>query len=159
MEAAIQHDEEIIGFWNELIEKYGDVFAVDGDKIFLAMKIAVQCMDISYRQGWLAMEEFVDGGCGVERDNIPLWEYLRPCVWIVVQVSCGETPKKIKMLLGTLLTSYQYTGYQAVQGFVYMAGALMTLEGESADSGLAFFRSLAPEKEQAAFDSYFQSIK
>lgn len=34
----------------------------------------------------------------------------------------------------------------------------MTLEGESADSGLAFFRSLAPEKEQAAFDSYFQSV-
>lgn len=158
METAVQHDEEVMGFWNELIEKNGNAFAADGDKIFLAMKIAVQCMDISYRQGYLAMEEFVDGGCGVGRDNIPLWEYLRPSVWIVVQISFGETPEKIRMLLGTLLTAYQYTGYQAVQGFVYLVSALMVLESERADRGLAFFRSLVPAEEQAAFDSYFQSI-
>lgn len=62
------------------------------------------------------------------------------------------------MMLGTLLLAYHYTGYQVVQGFVYLAGALMLLESERADRALTFFRSLVPDKEQEAFDIYFQPI-
>lgn len=158
MEAAIQHDEAVAGFWNELMEENEDAFETDMDKIFLSMKIAFQCMDIGLMEGWLALEEFADSGCGVGKSEIPLWEYFRATVWIVVMVSCGEPPERIRMMLGTLLLAYHYSGYQVVQGFVYLATALMLLERERADRGLTFFRSLVPVKEQEAFDIYFQPV-
>lgn len=158
MEAAIQHDEAVIQFWNELMEENEDAFDTDMDKIFLAMKIALQCVDISRGEGWLAVEEFADSGCGIGKKEIPIWEYFRATVWIVVMVSCGEPPERIRMMLGTLLLAYQYTGYQVVQAFVYLTGALMLLDGERTDSVLTFFRSLIPDKEQEAFDIYFQPV-
>lgn len=158
MVAAIQHDEGVIGFWNELMEKNEDAFETNMDKIFLAIKIAFQCIDIGWREGWLAVEEFADSGCGIGKSEIPLWEYFRATIWIVVMVSCGEPPERIRMMLGTLLSAYHYTGYQVVQGFVYLAGALMLLEGERADRALTFFRFLIPNKKQGAFDIYFHPI-
>lgn len=159
METAIQQDEEVMGFWNELMEENEDAFETNIDKIFLAMKIAFQSIDVGRRNGWLALEEFADSGCGIGKSEIPLWEYYRAAVWMVVDiVSCEDPPGKIKMMLKTLLSAYHYTGYQAVQGFVYLTGTLMLLEGERADRALAFFRFLIPEKEQEAFDVYFQPV-
>lgn len=154
MGAGIQHDEEVLGFWNELMEENGDVFATHSEQIFLAMKIAVQCIDIGIRDGLLGMEEFVDGGCEIGKSEIPLWEYLRPSVWIVVDVC--DLENGIRKMLYSLLQAYHYTGYQAIQGFVYMVSAIVMMEGGSADSVLAFFRSLVPEQAQEAFDRYFQ---
>lgn len=77
MEAAIQHDEAVMGFWNELMEENEDAFEMDIDKIFLAMKIEFQCIDTDRRKGWFAVEEFADSGCGVGQSEIPLWEYFR----------------------------------------------------------------------------------
>lgn len=158
MEASIQHDEAVIEFWNELMEENEDAFETDMDRIFFAMKIDLKCIDIGRREGWLALEEFADSGCGVGKGKIPLWEYFKATVWIVVMVSCGEPPERIRMMLGTLLSAYHYTGYQVVQGFVYLTSALMLLESERPDRALIFFRSLVPDKEQETFDIYFQPV-
>lgn len=158
MEAAIQHDEAVMGFWNELMEENEDAFEMDMDRIFLAMKIEFQCINIGRREGWLAVEEFADSECGVGQSEIPLWEYFRTTVWIVINVPCGKSPERIRMILRSLLSAYHYIGYQAVQGFVYLTGALMLLESERADRALAFFRSLVPDQEQEAFDIYFQPV-
>lgn len=154
MGAKIQYDEEVLGFWNELMEENKDVFSTYSEQIFLAMKIAVQCIDVGNRYGLLGMEEFVDGGCEIGKSEIPLWEYLRPSVLFVIEL-LGHVDLNRRMLYA-LLEAYHYTGYQVIQGFAYMVSAIVMVEGGSADSVLAFFRSLVPEQAQEAFDRYFQ---
>lgn len=158
MESGIQHDDEILGIWNELMEESRDAFTEYTDQIFLVMKIVIQCIDISNRNGLLAMEEFVDDGCGVGKSEIPLWEYLRPSVWIVIMMGYGDLQKAIRLMLHSLLEAYHYAGYQAIQGFIYMVGAIVMAEGGSAYSVMTFFRSLIPEQTQEAFDRYFGSM-
>lgn len=156
MVAEIQQDEVVMGFWSELMKENEDAFETDTDRIFLSMKLAFQCIDVSWREGWLAAEEFADSGCGIEKSEIPLWEYFRATIWIVVDFD--KPPKTIRMMLGNLLSAFQYTGCQLLQGFVYLAGALMLLERERPERALAFFRFLVPDKEQEAFDIYFQPV-
>lgn len=158
MGAEIQQDEEIIGLWNEIMEENGDAFLADADQIFLAMKIAVRCIDIGNREGLLAMEEFVDEGCGIGKSEIPIWEYLRPSVWIVIDMGWGIMRDEIRRMLYSLLDAYHYTGCQMIQGFAYMVSAIVMTEGGSAKSVLALFRSLVPEQTREAFDRYFQPV-
>lgn len=157
MDAKIKQDNDILKFWEELMEENGDAFETDGDKIFLAMKIAIRCVDLRRKWGYLAMEEFVDDRCGLGQDEVPLWEYLRPSVWILVDL-LGEPRKRVRHFLTTLLAAYKYTGYQAIQGFVYLAGALMVLDFERAVRALDYFRSLVPDKYQESFDVYFRPV-
>lgn len=158
MGVELQNDEAVSGFWNELMEENKDVFVTDRNQIFLAMKIAVQCIHIDNKEGLLGMEEFVDNGCGIDRSEIPLWEYLRPSVWLAIEMSYGELKKMVRRALYSLLEAYHYTGYKVIQGFVYMVSAIVMTEGGNARRVLAYFRSLVPEQAQESFDNYFQPV-
>lgn len=157
MGVQIQNDEAVLSVWETMMEENRDVFDSDMERTFLAMKIGVQCIDLSVREGLLAVEEFADDECGIGKENIPLWEYFRPVVWIVVQVAWGDMLEKVRWMLYSLMESYHYKGSQAVQGFVYMVCGIVIAEGGSAESAQAFFRSLVPESQRDAFDECFLS--
>lgn len=145
--------------WEELMEENGEAFETDRDKIFLAMKIAIRCVDLRRRWGYLAIEEFVDDRCGLGKDEVPLWEYLRPSVWMLIETTGEEMlGRQVKHCLMTLLAAYKYTGYKAIQGFVYLTGALMVLTVERGVRALEYFRSLVPDKYQESFDDYFRPV-
>lgn len=153
MGTVLQNDEEVLAVWNKLMEENADAFETDIERTFLAMKIAVQCIDIGIGRGLLELEEFADNECGIRKSEIPLWEYFRPMIWLTVQVAF--VVGKARWLLYTLLESYHYTGPQAVQGFVYMVSGVVIVEGGNSRSVQEFFRSLIPEHMQEAFDRYF----
>lgn len=150
----------IMQIWCSILKKNEDIFVSDRDEIFSVMETAFHCIDSSYRDGYLAMEEYVDGGCGKGKEEIPLWEYLRAAVRIVVDIAGimdMDDKETIRMLAGFFLAS-QYTGCQAVQGCIYLMGASMIVERERADRALDHFRSLVPAGAAQAFDDYFQPV-
>lgn len=141
--------------WHKILKENKKVFIDDRDKIFFVIKIAFHCNDSSYREGYLALEEFVDGGCGMEKERIPLWEYLRFTVQILVDRMDLEEQESIKMMADVFLDS-QYTGYESVQGCIYLISAFFILKRIRADRVLELFRSLIPKEMQESFDIYFQ---
>lgn len=153
----LQDDEAVAQVWEKIMEENGDAFASDVERTLLAMKIAVRCIDLSVREGLLAMEEYADDECGIGKSEIPLWEYFRPLVWILVELSWGDMEKKTRWMLYSLMESYHYAGPQAVQGFVYMVSGIVIAEGGSAESVQAYFRSLLPEELRNDFDRSFFS--
>lgn len=147
-------NEEAMNIWNQVLQENRDVFVTDKDKIFFAMKIAFQCRYISEKEGLLVLEEYVDDGCGMERSEVPLWEYLRLIVWVVVDeysINGG--------LYGLMIRLYKvmnYAGLQAVQACVYLiSGVLFFLANRESSELLNYFRALVPMEERKAFDEYF----
>lgn len=147
-------NEEAMNIWNQVLQENRDVFVTDKDKIFFAMKIAFQCRYISEKEGLLALEEYVDDGCGMERSEVPLWEYLRLIVWVVVdeyRIDGG--------LYGLMIRLYEvmnYAGLQAVQACVYLiSGVFFFLANRESSELLNYFRALVPVEERKAFDEYF----
>lgn len=168
MEATLERKEKIVDFnqkvmeiWNETVKENRDVFTTDVDKIFLAINIAVQCLDIARSEGLLALEKFVDEGCGLAKDEVPLWEYLRTIVWILVDVRGMAADGRIEQwMFVSLYEIWHYNGYQAVQGCIYLiVSFLFLMPAQTVDEMLEYFRSLMPEEAKKAFDIYFADNK
>lgn len=152
----MDYNKEVMEIWHKAIEENRDVFEADGDKVFYAVKIAVQCRAIAKSDGLLALEEYVDGGCGMARSEIPLWEYLRTIIWILVDVEGVADEKMLEWMLISLHEIWNYTGYQAIQGCIYLIFAFdFLISNQSADDLLLHYRSLVPEEMKAVFDVYF----
>ena len=144
-------NEEVMNIWNQVLQENRDVFVTDKDKIFFAIKIVFQCRYVSQKEGLLALEEFVEQGCGMERSEVPLWEYLRLIVWLHVE----EYQRQPAQML-TLYRVLDYNGIQAVVACVYLiSGVLFFLANRGNSELLNFFRALLPMKERKAFDEYF----
>lgn len=145
---------QILQTCNEIIEENKDIFSTNADKIFPAMEIALRCHDLARRMGLLEMEEYIDGRCGRKQEEVPLWEYLKPACWIMVQVMVDDESRI--WMLSSLFASYQYAGCQAVQGCIYLlCMVLLVSTTKSTNDLFEQFRTWVPQEKRAAFDSYF----
>lgn len=95
---------QILQTCNEIIEENKDILSTNVDKIFPAMEIALCCHDLARRMGLLEMEEYIDGRCGRKQEEVPLWEYLKPACWIMVQVMVDDESRI--WMLSSLFASY-----------------------------------------------------
>lgn len=147
----------IIQTCKEIIEENKEVFTTEPDKILAAMEIALHCYDLARRKGLLEMEEYVDNRCGRKQEEVPLWEYLKPACWIMVQVMV-DAESRIWML-SSLFASYQYIGCQAVQGCIYLLCMVFLVSTtKSTEALFEQFRTWVPQEKRAAFDSCFKQI-
>lgn len=150
--------EEVMNLWNQALEENRDAFVTDRDKIFSVMKIAYLCRRVSEEEGLLALEEYVDEGCGMERREVPLWEYLRLIVWVVVdeyRIDGG-----LDGLMVHLYKVFHYTGCEAVWACVYLiSGVVFFLDSRRSSELLNYFRALVPVDERKAFDGYFADCR
>lgn len=156
----MEMDELIMSIWHHVLKENKEVFITDRDEIFQAMKIVLLCNEIGIGEGYLAMEEFVDGECGVAQGEMPLWEYLRAAVRIIVDVPgimVLDDMESKKMMAGMFLAN-GYTGCQAVQGCIYLIGMSMFLDRVRGDKVLKHFRSLVPDEVKREFNQYFQPM-
>lgn len=152
----MDYNREVMEIWHKVIEENRDVFEADGDKIFSAVKTAVQCRAVAKSDGFLALEEYVDSECRVEQSEIPLWGYLRTIIWILVDMEGAVDERILEWMLISLHKIWHYTGYQAIQGCIYLIFAFdFLISNQSADDLLLHYRSLVPEGMKAAFDVYF----
>lgn len=153
-------DEFIMATWYHILKENKEVFITDRDKVFQAIKIVFQCNQTGRGDGYLAMEEFVDGECGVEQAEMPLWEYLRAVVRIIIDVSplMGLDDEESKKVMAGMFLANHYTGCQAVQGCIYLIGMSMFLDRVRPHKLWKHFRSLVPDEAKEEFDQYFQPM-
>lgn len=157
-ERYYHYKEALRRVWNRTAEENRAVLETEPERLFPAMKIALHCNDKVYRWGLLAMEEFVDGGCGMEEGEVPSEEFLKELTRVVIDLasSAGLGDQGTEKAMVVFFRLKDYKGCEALQSCIYLMSAVMVLERVPADEVYAYFRLLVPEGKREESDAYFR---